>query len=73
MLKLKNSFGMAKLVTNYSNHNYNSLVCGMIPKSIKTFVHEVLFCKNYKFVTAVNKYGSDLKHRNFLPLAIHFY
>jgi len=52
---------MPKLVVNYSNHDYNSLDCGMIQKSIKTLVNdEVLFCKNYKFVIAVNKYEEIL-------------
>jgi len=48
---------MAKLVENCSNHNYNSLDCGMIPKSNKILVNdEVLFCKNYPFVIDVNIY-----------------
>ena len=52
---------MIKFVTNCSNHNYNSLDYGMIPKSIKTLVNdEVLFRKNPKFVIAVNKYEEIL-------------
>ena len=52
---------MAKLVANCSNHNYNSLDCGMIPKSIKILVNDkVLSSKNHKFVIAVNKYEEIL-------------
>ena len=52
---------MIKLVANCSNHNYNSLDCGMIPKSIKTLVNdEVLFCNNPKFVIAINKFKEIL-------------
>jgi len=52
---------MLKLVANCSNHNYNSLDCGMIPKSIKILVNDkVLFCKNHKFVIAINKYEEIL-------------
>ena len=58
---MKNNFVMSKLVANCSNHNYNSLDCEMIPKSIKTLVNDkVLFCKNHKFVIAINKYEEIL-------------
>ena len=60
-MNLKNEFGMAKLVANCPNCDIDSLYCGMIPTSIKTLANrEVLFCKDCKFVIAVDEYKNML-------------
>ncbi|MDH3204752.1 MAG: hypothetical protein OEL81_08775 [Nitrosopumilus sp.] len=44
-----------------TNCDSESLYCGMIPTSIKTLVNkEVLFCKNCKFVIAIDEFKDVL-------------
>jgi len=61
LLNTKNKFRMMKLVAKCPNCYDDSLYCGKIPTSIKTLAHkEVLFCKNCKFVIAVDEYKKML-------------
>jgi len=54
---VKTEFGMNLLLAKCPSCDSDSLYCGKIPTSIKTLENkEVLFCKNCKFVIAVNEY-----------------
>ena len=60
-MKLKNEFGMVKLLAHCPNCNDDSLYCGTIPTAIKSLTDkEVLFCKGCKFVVAVDEYKKML-------------
>jgi len=52
---------MVKLAAYCPNCQSDSLYCGMIPTEIKSLSNkEVLFCKDCKFVTAVDDYKNLL-------------
>jgi len=58
---VKNEFGMVKLLAHCPNCDDFSLYCGMIPTKIKSLANrEVLFCKECKFVIAVDEYKKSL-------------
>ena len=60
-MEQKNEFGMKLLLTKCPNCLKESLYCGKIPTTIKDLVNkEVLFCKNCKFVVAVEAYKKTL-------------
>ncbi|MCV0392135.1 MAG: hypothetical protein K5790_02445 [Nitrosopumilus sp.] len=60
-MKLKNEFGMKRLLASCPNCSLTSLYCGMIPTEIKSLSNkEVLFCKNCKFVIPVDEFKNAL-------------
>ena len=61
-MKLKNQYGMTKIIPNCPQCDVDSLYCGSIPTSIESLKNkEVIFCKNCKFVISVD----DLKKMLF--------
>lgn len=60
-MDLTNQYGMDLLVANCPNCEKNSLYCGKIATKIKDLNNkEVLFCKQCKFVIAVDDYKTLL-------------
>lgn len=60
-MKINKEFGMKSLLAHCPNCEQKSLYCGTIPTTIETLVNkEVLFCKDCKFVMAVDEYKEML-------------
>jgi len=60
-MNVTNELGMKKLAANCPQCLIDSLYCGTIPTEIKSLTNkEVLFCKSYKFVIAVEEYKKNL-------------
>lgn len=60
-MDLSNQYGMSLLLASCPNCDGSSLYCGKIPTSMQDLKNkEVLFCKECKFVMAVNEFKKFL-------------
>jgi hypothetical protein len=60
-MNLTKEYGMNKLVATCPNCHIEELFCGIIPTEIESLVdREVLFCKQCKFVIAVDEFKDSL-------------